>query len=86
VKYFFIREKIADGSFMLHYCQTDAMVADLLTKSLGVKQFKKLREKIGVVDIGSRGVFNVGIVGSNSGMMDDVDMVEDDTHMMEDGE
>jgi len=37
LKYHFIREKVQDGSFVLKYCKTQDMAADMMTKPVGKK-------------------------------------------------
>lgn len=44
IKHHFIREKIASGIIDLKYCNTDNMVADMITKGRSVEKFIKLRE------------------------------------------
>jgi KUP system potassium uptake protein len=40
----FIREKIAEKTFILEYCPTDKMIADIFTKALPRIQFERLRD------------------------------------------
>ena len=46
IRYHFIREQIQEGVIQLQYCETENMIADILTKSLGKTLFQKHRDKI----------------------------------------
>jgi len=43
IKYHFICDLVEAGRVELSYCATENMVADMLTKGVSIKQFKKLR-------------------------------------------
>ncbi|GMF21560.1 unnamed protein product [Phytophthora fragariaefolia] len=51
VRYLFARDLVEEGRLDIHYCPTDDMAADILTKALPPTQFSKLRELIGVKDL-----------------------------------
>ena len=51
IKYYFIREKVADSTIQLKYCPTNEMLADKLTKGIKYKKFVSLRNKCGVKDM-----------------------------------
>ena len=55
IKYHFIRELVANKQLVLHYCPTEEMVADMLTKGLCRDQFNKLRNMAGVKELGANG-------------------------------
>ena len=48
IKYHFVREHVNGGAIELKYCQTENMIADMLTKGLGKQRFEKLRSMAGV--------------------------------------
>ncbi|XP_019183643.1 PREDICTED: uncharacterized protein LOC109178464 [Ipomoea nil] len=48
--YFFVRERITDGSLCVQHIRSAQQVADLLTKPLGRHLFTYFRDKIGVSD------------------------------------
>lgn len=48
IKMHYIRERVAEGSINLVYCNTKEMVADIFTKPLARVQFVKLRDKLGL--------------------------------------
>ena len=48
IKYYFIWEQIENKTVTLKYCQTDEMIADILTKGLSQFRFNRLRDMIGV--------------------------------------
>ena len=50
IKYHFVREQVALGEIELKYCQSENMLADILTKALPNERFSMLRESIGVQD------------------------------------
>ena len=43
IKYHYIRDQVKDGHIELKYCQTEEMIADMLTKGLYRDRFEKLR-------------------------------------------
>ena len=51
IKYHFIREQVKSGKVQLSYCQSNDMIADILTKGLSTGQFEKLRLMSGVVPL-----------------------------------
>ena len=46
--YHFVREKVTDGSLIVHYINFFDQLADALTKPLSRGPFQRLRSKIGV--------------------------------------
>ena len=50
IKYHFIREQISKKNIELKYCQTENMVADMLTKGLGKERFQKLIKLAGLTE------------------------------------
>ena len=51
MRYFFVKERVEDGTFKMVYCPTDKMLADMLTKPLPPDTFVKLRDAMGIVDV-----------------------------------
>lgn len=49
IQHHWIREIVKQGDIKLQHCPTEEMVADLLTKPLGKRQFLKLRSKLGMI-------------------------------------
>ena len=49
VQHHFIREKLEDGVIDLRYCQTQDMVADVVTKALAKDRHETLRRAMGIV-------------------------------------
>ena len=46
IRYFFIKDRIDKGEFVVAYCPTEKMLADFFTKALQGKQFERLRRII----------------------------------------
>ena len=46
IQYFFIREHLELGTFLLHYCDTKDMLADILTKPLAQAIFSSLLQRL----------------------------------------
>ena len=46
IRYFFIKQYIDSGEFIIEYTPTDVMIADILTKPLQGKKFIALRDKL----------------------------------------
>jgi hypothetical protein len=44
LRYFFIKQYLDSGEFVLTHCPTDLMIADILTKPLQGEKFAKLRD------------------------------------------
>ena len=42
-RHFFIKQYLDDGTFSLQHCESENMIADILTKPLQGEQFYKLR-------------------------------------------
>ena len=51
VRYFYVREKISDGTIIVNYVPTKDQLADIFTKPLSKVMFCELRKRIGVVNI-----------------------------------
>jgi transposase InsO family protein len=49
VQYHFVREGIDRGAFSIEYCQTEDMLADVLTKGITKQRFEKLRRSLQVI-------------------------------------
>ena len=49
IKYHFVRQAVANKQVSLEYCDSQNMVADMLTKPLPREQFEKLRSKMGLI-------------------------------------
>ena len=43
LRHFFIKQYLDDGTFNLQHCESENMIADILTKPLQEEQFYKLR-------------------------------------------
>jgi hypothetical protein len=63
VPHHFIREHSNCGEISLEYCSTDGMVADSLTKVVGMNKFAWCQESMGVV------LYETGLSGSVVGQM-----------------
>ena len=48
IRYHYVREAVQEGTFDLHYCPTNEMHADPLTKQLSRGQFERLRLAMGM--------------------------------------
>ena len=48
IKYHFVREKVASGAVEIRYCRSEDMIADIFTKPLSARRFKKLCDMIGI--------------------------------------
>jgi hypothetical protein len=48
IRYHFTREKVEAKEVVLEYCETNKMVADILTKAIGRPKFEQLRTLMGV--------------------------------------
>ena len=46
LRYHYVRAKVKDGDIKLVYCETEEMMADLLTKYLSAPRFAYLRDKM----------------------------------------
>ena len=50
VRYFFIRDKVEDGSLTVDHIASDEQIADIFTKPLAKDRFQRLRNLLGVSD------------------------------------
>ena len=50
ISYHYTREAIVDRQIVLQYCNTDDMIADILTKPLVRSRFEKLCSRLGLSD------------------------------------
>jgi len=46
IRYFFIKDRVANQELRIEYCPTEDMLSDLLTKPLQGSQFRKLRDRV----------------------------------------
>jgi hypothetical protein len=46
VRYHYIREMVENGEIKVEYLRTEDMIADMLTKPLAKRQFKKLCQRL----------------------------------------
>ena len=53
-RYFYVRERVADGSIVIEYISTTDQLADFFTKALGRLLFCKFRARIGMVHVKPR--------------------------------
>ncbi|GJV54631.1 putative RNA-directed DNA polymerase [Tanacetum coccineum] len=51
VRYYFLRDLVIEGVIELKYCNTQAQIANLMTKPLKLDQFEKLRSRLGMREI-----------------------------------
>jgi hypothetical protein len=51
IAYHFIREKVKDKDIYVKYCETEQMLADIMTKPLSKALFEKFRDKLGVEEV-----------------------------------
>ena len=49
IKFHFVQDQVSNINIKLVYCQTDDMIADMLTKALRRVKFEKFREMAGVL-------------------------------------
>ena len=49
IKYHFVRDAVQNNIIELEYCQTEKMLADIMTKPLARGQFEMLRAKMGIL-------------------------------------
>jgi hypothetical protein len=50
VVHHFVRDRVQEGQIILEYCNTQAMVADSLTKAVGTDKFVFCRAEVGLVE------------------------------------
>jgi hypothetical protein len=70
----FIREKIAEKTFILEYCPTDKMIADIFTKALPRIQFERLRDMMQVLNLKAGGLLENSSIGTDIVSEEDRDM------------
>ena len=51
IAFHFVREKVCDNIVNIQYCQTDEMLADVMTKGLSKPIFERFRERLGVKEV-----------------------------------
>ncbi|CAB3979799.1 Hypothetical predicted protein [Paramuricea clavata] len=51
IAYHFIREKVKDKVIYVKYCETEQVLADIMTKPLSKALFEKFRDKLGVEEV-----------------------------------
>jgi hypothetical protein len=50
IRHFFIKDRVESGDVAVHYCPTEEMIADVLTKPLARALFEKFRAMMGMFD------------------------------------
>ena len=75
IRYHFVREKFEDGQFVLQYCPTQDMLADIMTKTITAPQYAALRSKLGITVAGesSGSVGIIDALDNDSGVADSVE-------------
>ena len=53
-RYFYVRERLADGTIALEYISTKDQLADFFTKALGTQLFCRFRSLIGMAYVATR--------------------------------
>ena len=48
IRYHYVREAVQDGFTNLHYCPTEEMIADILTKPHPRGRFETIRQSMGL--------------------------------------
>ena len=51
IRYHYIHEAIQEGLIKVHYCPTNKMLADILTKPLSKGRFQELRQAMGMIQL-----------------------------------
>ena len=46
IKLFFVKQHVVNGDLIFRYCNTDAMIADMMTKALIGIKFRNLRDRL----------------------------------------
>jgi hypothetical protein len=49
LRYHYLRDQVTKGLLKLEHCRSEVQVADVLTKSVQVEVFKRLRDMMGIV-------------------------------------
>jgi len=49
-RFHFLREQVTKGKLVLEHCKTKVQIADVMTKSLKIETFERLRSMIGIVN------------------------------------
>jgi hypothetical protein len=49
IKYYFLKERVTNRVVQMHYIPTIEQIADIFTKSVAIKPFEYLRQKLGVI-------------------------------------
>ena len=50
IKYYFLRERVEDNSFVLDYVSTDQQLADIMTKNLTWQKFQENRSRLNLIE------------------------------------
>jgi hypothetical protein len=49
LRYHYLRDQVTKGLLKLEHCRSELQIADILTKSVQVEVFKRLRDMMGVI-------------------------------------
>jgi hypothetical protein len=49
LRYHYLRDQVTKGLLKLEHCRSEIQIADILTKSVQVEVFKRLRDMMGVI-------------------------------------
>ena len=50
IKYYFLRERVEDNSFVLDYMSADQQLADIMTKNLTWQKFQENRLRLNLIE------------------------------------